>query len=243
TEMVCAIAYFKGLGDTQVRPGSMGRAAPCYDICIIDEDGHELPTGKTGQIAIRVKPERPMALFTEYWKNPEETASRYISGAGGDFYITGDTAYKDKDGYFYFVGRSDDIINSASYRIGPSEVESALQEHPCVLESAAIGVPEEMRGEIVQAYVVLRPGYEPTDKLKRELQSHCKRVTAPYKYPRQIVFIKELPKTISGKVRRVELRQRAATEARKKKARTRLRRRVLRYVVKVRKFLRMSGIF
>ncbi|MCL2648717.1 MAG: AMP-binding protein [Phycisphaerales bacterium] len=241
TEMVCSIGYFRGLGGglegTEMRAGSMGRAAPGFDVAIVDEDGRELPAGKTGQIAVRVKPNRPLALFVEYWKNPDETASRYT----GDFYLTGDTAYRDRDGYFYFVGRSDDVINSASYRIGPSEVESALQEHPAVLESAAIGVPEEMRGEIVQAYVVLRPGYEASEKLKRELQSHCKRVTAPYKYPRQIVFTRELPKTISGKIRRMELRHRAAVEARKKKARVRRRRKFLRYLVRMRKFLRIGS--
>ena len=207
TESVCMIGYFRCLGH-EVRPGSMGLAAPGYDVHVIDEDGKELPPGKVGQIALRVKPRRPMALFREYWQNPEETAARYLGG----WYLTGDTAYRDADGYFYFVGRADDVINSSSYRIGPSEVESALLEHPAVLESGAIGVPDEMRGEIVRAYVVLRPEHAPSEHLKRELQTHCKRVTAPYKYPRQIEFIDELPKTISGKIRRVELRARAAAE-------------------------------
>jgi acyl-coenzyme A synthetase/AMP-(fatty) acid ligase len=134
------------------------------------------------------------------------------------------------------VGRADDVINSASYRIGPSEVESALQEHASVLESAAIGVPEELRGEIVQAYVVLRPGFAASEQLKRELQAHCKRVTAPYKYPRQIVFVPELPKTVSGKIRRVELRARAAAEAKSARGRIRRRRKFLRYVARMRRF-------
>lgn len=207
TETVLLIGNFRCLGH-EVRPGSMGRAAPGFEVAIIDEDGAELPPGVVGQIAVRVTPHRPLAMFREYWGNPEETAARYL----GDFYLTGDTAWRDGDGYFYFVGRADDVINSSSYRIGPSEVESALLEHPAVLEAGAIGVPEEMRGEVVRAYVVLRAGYEPAEHLKRELQAHCKRVTAPYKYPRQIEFIDELPKTISGKIRRVELRARAAAE-------------------------------
>jgi acetyl-CoA synthetase/medium-chain acyl-CoA synthetase len=235
TETCCMIGYFRGLGAPEFREGSMGKAAPGYDLAIIDEDGNELPPNKTGQIAVRVKPQRPVPLFLEYWKNPEETASRYI----GNFYLTGDTAYRDADGYFYFVGRADDVINSASYRIGPTEVESALLEHSAVLESAAIGVPDELRGEIVQAYVVLRPGYEPSEHLKRELQTHCKRVTAPYKYPRQIVFIPELPKTVSGKIRRVELRARAAKEAVTARNRIRRRRKFLRYVARLR---RLFGI-
>ena len=135
------------------------------------------------------------------------------------------------------MGRADDVINSASYRIGPSEVESALQEHAAVLESGVVGVPEELRGEIVQAYVVLRPGYEASDALKRELQAHCKKVTAPYKYPRQIVFVPDLPKTISGKIRRVELRARAAAEAKARRAQVKRRRRFLRYVARMRKML------
>ncbi len=207
TESVLMIGCFRSLGD-EIRPGSMGRAAPGYDLAIVDEDGRELPPDTVGQIAVRVKPTRPMALFKEYWRNPEETTARYL----GEWYLTGDTARRDADGYFYFVGRADDVINSSSYRIGPAEVESVLLEHPAGLEAAAIGVPEEMRGEIVRAYIVVRPGYSPDDHLKHELQAHCKRVTAPYKYPRQIEFIDELPKTASGKVRRVALRARAAAE-------------------------------
>ena len=183
----------------------MGRAAPGVDVTIVDEDGRELPPGKTGQIALHVKPQRPLPLFAEYWKNPEETAAKHV----GDFYLTGDTGYCDKDGYFFFGGRADDVINSASYRIGPSEVESALLEHPSVLESAAIGVPEELRGEIVQAYIVLRPGFEPSEHLKRRVAGPLQTRHGAYKYPRQIVFVPELPKTVSGKIRRVELRPRS----------------------------------
>ncbi len=236
TEMVCLIGCFRGLGMTETPTGSMGQSAPGFEVAIVDDDGRELPHGKTGQIAVRVKPQRPIALYAEYWKNPQETASRIV----GDYYLTGDTGYRDPDGFFYFVGRADDVINSASYRIGPSEVESALQEHPAVLESAAIGVPEEMRGEIVQAYVVLRPGYTPGESLKRELQAHCKRVTAPYKYPRQIVFVTELPKTVSGKIRRVELRARAAAEAKKRLAQIRRRRKALRFLARARKLIGLA---
>ncbi|MCU0845721.1 MAG: AMP-binding protein, partial [Spirochaetes bacterium] len=143
----------------------------------------------------------PPGVFTGYWKAEEQTSF------SGDWYFTGDRAYKDEDGYFWFVGRSDDLIKSSGYRIGPFEVESALQEHPAVLESAVIGKPDELRGQLVKAFIILRPGFEPTAALVKELQEHVTRVTAPYKYPREIEFVNELPKTISGKVRRVELRK------------------------------------
>ena len=127
----------------------------------------------------------------------------------GDWYLTGDRAKRDADGYFWFVGRKDDVIKSSGYRIGPFEVESALLEHPAVLEVAVIGQPDSLRGQVVKAFVVLRPGIEPAEELKHELQTHCKRLIAPYKYPRQIEFVRELPKTSSGKTRHVELRQAA----------------------------------
>jgi acyl-coenzyme A synthetase/AMP-(fatty) acid ligase len=156
--------------------------------------------GEVGDIALRGS---PPTLFTGYYKNPDETnASRR-----GEWYLTGDRAQLDDDGYFWFVGRSDDVISSGAYRIGPFEVESALLEHPAVLESAVVGSPDPDRGNIVKAFVVLRPGRTGDAELVRELQEHCKRVTAPYKYPREIEFIAELPKTRSGKIRRVELRQ------------------------------------
>ncbi|HMD03579.1 MAG TPA: long-chain fatty acid--CoA ligase, partial [Candidatus Baltobacteraceae bacterium] len=137
------------------------------------------------------------------YKNEEET----VATRRGEWYLTGDRAQLDDDGYFWFVGRADDVISSGAYRIGPFEVESALLEHPAVAESAVVGSPDADRGNVVKAFVVLRPGFEPSDALVRELQEHCKRVTAPYKYPREIEFIAELPKTRSGKIRRVELRQ------------------------------------
>jgi acyl-coenzyme A synthetase/AMP-(fatty) acid ligase len=197
TENTLLVANLPG---DAVRPGSMGRPTPGHDVTVIDEDGNECKTGDTGDIALRGT---PPSLFKGYLKNPEETAKCYR----GEAYLTGDRAYVDEDGYFWFVGRADDVISSGAYRIGPFEVESALLEHPAVAESAVVGSPDADRGNIVKAFVVLRPGHDGNDALARELQEHCKRVTAPYKYPREIEFVKELPKTRSGKIRRVELRQ------------------------------------
>ena len=200
TETVLVAATFPA---TPWKPGSMGPAAPGHRLAIVDEDGRELPRGTEGDIAIAVQPERPVGMFSEYWKNPDATAKCHR----GDWYVTGDRASMDEDGYIWFVGRADDVINSASYRIGPFEVESALVEHPAVQEAAVIGKADALRGEIVKAFVVLAPGYPPTDALAGELQEHVKTVTAPYKYPREIEFVLDLPKTISGKIRRTELRQ------------------------------------
>ena len=200
TETVLLCANFPPLA---VKPGSMGKPSPGFDVSVIDHDGNELPPNKEGDIAVRIKPQRPTWIFKEYWRNPEATQNCIR----GDWYITGDRAYKDEDGYFWFVGRADDVIISAGYRIGPFEVESALKEHPAVAESAVIASPDEMRGEIVKAYIILAPGYTASPALATELQEHVKKVTAPYKYPREIEFVDSLPKTISGKIRRVELRE------------------------------------
>jgi acyl-coenzyme A synthetase/AMP-(fatty) acid ligase len=183
-----------------VRPGSMGKPTPGHDIDVVDTDGVPCEPGEVGDIGLRGD---PPTLFRGYYKNEEETRTT----RRGEWYLTGDRAQKDDDGYFWFVGRSDDVISSGAYRIGPFEVESALLEHPAVLESAVVGSPDPDRGNIVKAFVVVRPGYEPDEALVCELQEHCKRVTAPYKYPREIEFVVELPKTRSGKIRRVELRQ------------------------------------
>jgi acyl-coenzyme A synthetase/AMP-(fatty) acid ligase len=191
-----------------VRPGSMGKPAPGIDLQVIDVHGHVLPPGTEGDIAVRVKPERPPGLFLGYRHEPDKTAGCFV----GDWYITGDRAKVDEDGYFWFVSRSDDVILSSGYRIGPFEVESALIEHPAVMESAVVSSPDPDRGEIVKAYVVLAAGYEPSQELAQTLQLHVKEVTAPYKYPRKIEFIEELPKTVSGKIRRVELRNREWAE-------------------------------
>ena len=197
TETVLLAANLPGM---PVRPGSMGKPFPGHDLRVVGETGEELPPGEIGELALRGA---PPSLFREYWKNPEETQAC----RRGEYYLTGDRARRDEDGYLWFIGRADDVIISAGYRIGPFEVESALLEHPAVLESAVVASPDPVRGEIVKAFVVLRPGHAPGDELARALQEHVKRVTAPYKYPRAIEFVAALPKTVSGKIRRVELRE------------------------------------
>ncbi len=204
TETVVLIGNFRARGD-EVHPGSMGKPSPGFEVALLDDELNQLPAGEEGEVAVRVKPRRPIGLFREYWRNPAENQLRFR----GDWYLTGDRATRDEEGYFWFVGRGDDVIKSASYRIGPFEVESALIEHPAVVEAAVVGKADSVRGQIVKAFVVLGKDRVPSEELKRELQDHCKRVTAPYKYPREIEFLTEFPKTISGKIRRVELRQRA----------------------------------
>ena len=199
TETVILCANFPPL---EVRPGSMGKPSPGMTVAVIDEDGRALPADSEGDIAVRFRPERPVGMFREYWRNPEATEAC----KRGDWYVTGDRAYVDGDGYFWFVGRADDVIISAGYRIGPFEVESALIEHPAVAETAVVAKRDTMRGTIVKAFVILAPGHSGSDQLTQELQEHVKKVTAPYKYPREIEYVTELPKTISGKIRRVELR-------------------------------------
>ena len=205
TETVVLIGNFASLG-FPVRPGSMGKPTPGMNLSLLDDDGQEVPAGVEGEIAVRVKPYRPLGLFQEYWQNPGETADKFQ----GDWYLTGDRAICDADGYYWFIGRRDDVIKSSGYRIGPFEVESALIEHPSVLDVAVIGKPDAARGQIVKAFIVLRAGQAPSDAFKEELQQHCKRTIAPFKYPREIEFVDSLPKTTSGKTRRVELRQRQA---------------------------------
>jgi len=185
-----------------IRPGSMGKAVPGHIIEIVDEDGNILGPGEEGHIALSLEP-RPPGLMKEYWKNDEANKKAFR----GKWYYTGDRAYKDEKGYIWFVGRADDVIKSSGYRIGPFEVESALQEHIAVVESAVIGIPDELRGQLVKAFIVLAAGYEPSEELTKELQNHVKKLTAPYKYPRIIEYRTELPKTISGKIKRAELRK------------------------------------
>ncbi len=187
----------------EVRPGSMGKPAPGVTIGVVDEQGNEVPTGEEGQIAVKIKPERPVGLFQEYWRDAEAMERSFLD----EWYLTGDKAYRDEDGYLWFVGRADDVIISAGYRIGPFEVESALIEHPAVAESAVVASPDPVRGEIVKAFVILAPDYVASDELVVSLQDHVRTTTAPYKYPRAVEFVTELPKTVSGKIRRVELRQ------------------------------------
>ncbi|MEW9672905.1 acyl-CoA synthetase [Ammoniphilus sp. 3BR4] len=180
--------------------GSMGKPTPGNRVEIIDEDGNPVPVGQVGDIAIhRSTP----ALFKGYLNDPERTAAAFR----GEWYLTGDQAKKDEDGYFWFEGRSDDIIISSGYTIGPFEVEDALVKHPAVKESAVVASPDEIRGAIVKAFVILKDSNEASEELVRQLQEHVKNMTAPYKYPREIEFVTELPKTSSGKIRRVELRQ------------------------------------
>lgn len=203
TELTVVLATFPWM---EPKPGSMGKPAAGYDIDIIDiydENGRSCEVGEIGEIVIRTDRQKPVGMFDGYYNDPERTRGVWHDG----LYHTGDTAWRDEDGYFWFVGRTDDVIKSSGYRIGPFEVESALLEHPAVLECAVTGVPDPIRGQVVKATIVLTKGYQPGEALKQELQEHVKRVTAPYKYPRIIEFAAELPKTISGKIRRVEIRE------------------------------------
>ena len=201
TETVCVLSNFTFL---PVKYGSVGKPTPGHDVRIVDDEGKELPANEEGNIAIRVEGRRPPGLMKEYWKDPDAMAKAFHHG----FYFTGDRAYRDEDGYFWFVGRDDDVIKSSGYRIGPFEVESALMEHPSVAECAVVGVedPKGIRGIVVKAFIILKKGFEPSDDLAKDIQEHVKNTTAPYKYPRIVEFVTELPKTISGKIKRKELR-------------------------------------
>jgi acetyl-CoA synthetase len=200
TETVLCIGTFPGMAP---KFGSMGKPSPGWKIELHDEAGKPVGLHEEGRIAIRLDP-RPAGMFREYLGNEEENKKSFIDG----FYYTGDKAYKDEDGYFWFIGRDDDVIKASGYRIGPFEVESALIEHPAVQEAAVVGSPDDIRGLIVKAFVILKPGITPSEALIREIQNHVKKVTAPYKYPRAIEFVDSLPKTISGKIKRNELRDR-----------------------------------
>jgi acetyl-CoA synthetase len=194
------------------RLGSMGRPLPLYDTRILDENGRECAVGQTGEICIRVDtgdPEQPYppGIMLEYYRDPDKTAQTVCGG----WYHSGDTAWRDEDGYFWYVGRNDDVIKSSGYRIGPFEIESVLLEHPAVRECAVTGVPDEVRGTAVKATIVLAPGHEGSAELTKELQTWVKTQTAPYKYPRHISYVDALPKTVNGKVRRAVIR--AADEA------------------------------
>ncbi|MUV38680.1 Acetate--CoA ligase [Lentibacillus sp. JNUCC-1] len=186
--------------DMDVKPGSMGKPTPGNDVAIIDENGEPLPPGEIGDIALKLG---SPALFREYYKDTERTKM----SRRGEYYVTGDQASMDEDGYFWFEGRRDDIIISSGYTIGPFEVEDALVKHSAVQECAVVGKPDEIRGTIVKAFIVLKPGVSGDAELVKDLQDHVKQMTAPYKYPREISFIEELPKTTSGKIRRIELRK------------------------------------
>lgn len=185
-------------------PGSMGKPSPLYDIQLVDADGHVCEDGEEGSIVVMgVDKNPPVGLFTGYYNDPELT-EKYL-GSGN--YNLGDVAWRDSHGYYWFVGRNDDVIKCSGYRIGPFEVESALLEHPSVVECAITAAPDPVRGQVVKATIVLAKGYEPSEALIKELQNHVKRVTAPYKYPRIVEFVKELPKTLGGKIKRAEIRK------------------------------------
>ncbi len=199
TECTVAVATYPWF---EPKPGSMGMPSPGYDIDIIDENGNSCEVGDEGQIVIYTGKGKPLGMFDGYFRDDQLTNTVWHD----DIYYTGDMAWRDEDGYFWFVGRADDVIKSSGYRIGPFEVESALMEHHAVLECAITAVPDPDRGQIVKATIVLTSNYQPSDELAKELQEHVKKVTAPYKYPRIIEFVRELPKTISGKIRRVQIR-------------------------------------
>lgn len=202
TEATLIITTFPWI---EPKPGSMGIANPLYEVDLIAPDGRSVEAGEQGQIIIRTGDRKPFGLFKEYYRDPELTREVWRDG----IYYTGDIAWKDEDGYYWFVCRADDIIKSSGYRIGPFEVESALMTHSAVVECAITGVPDEIRGQIVKATVVLSKEMREKagEELVKELQDHVKKVTAPYKYPRIIEVVEELPKTISGKIRRVEIRE------------------------------------
>ncbi|MDR3625890.1 MAG: AMP-binding protein, partial [Ignavibacteriaceae bacterium] len=200
TELTVVVGTFPFM---EPKPGSMGKPSPGYDIDLLDLDGKVCEVGEVGQIVVRTDKKVPWGIFSGYYRDDELTKQVWHDGV----YYTGDTAWRDEDGYYWFVGRVDDIIKSSGYRIGPFEIESALIEHPAVLECAITAVPDPERGQIVKATVVLANNYQPSNELAKALQEHVKKVTAPYKYPRIVEFVTELPKTISGKIRRVEIRE------------------------------------
>ncbi|GHT40429.1 acetyl-CoA synthetase [Bacteroidia bacterium] len=205
TETTVIIANFAWITP---KPGSMGMPNPAYDIDLVTPDGRSCEVGEHGEIVIRIDRWRPVGLFLEYYRDKELNDSVFYNGA----YHTGDIAWRDEDGYYWFVGRNDDVIKSSGYRIGPFEVESAVLTHPAVIECAITGVPDEVRGQIIKASIILAPEYKSraNAELVKEIQDHVKRVTAPYKYPRIVEFVEELPKTISGKIRRGQIRSESA---------------------------------
>ena len=198
TELTLCIANL--MGDTH-RLGSMGKPTPLYDVDIVDSEGNSVPDGETGEIVVKTKDKVPCGLFLEYYQDEDKTKQVWHDG----YYHTGDTAWRDEDGFFWYVGRVDDVIKSSGYRIGPFEIESVIMELPYVLECGVSAAPDEVRGQVVKASIVLTKGTEPTEELKKEIQSYVKEHTAPYKYPRIVVFRDSLPKTISGKIQRNQL--------------------------------------
>ena len=205
TETTVLIANLRGMTP---KPGSMGRPTPQYVADIVDENGKPCAPGVNGEIVVGIEP-RPPGMMIGYYRDPEKTAKTHYGG----YHHTGDIAWKDEDGYFWYIGRNDDVIKSSGYRISPFEVESVLVEHPSVLECAITGVPDPVRGQVVKATIVLKKGYEPDEELKKEIQKFVKKSTAPYKYPRIVEFVPELPKSISGKIRRHVIRDKDASDS------------------------------
>ena len=199
TECTVALATYSWM---EPKPGSMGKPSPGYHIDLVDDEGNSCEIGEEGQIVIYTDLSAPIGMFGGYYRDDVLTRKVWHD----DVYYTGDMAWRDEDGYYWFVGRADDVIKSSGYRIGPFEVESALMEHPAVMECAITAVPDPDRGQVVKATIILTKNYQASDELARELQEHVKKVTAPYKYPRIVEFVSELPKTISGKIRRVQIR-------------------------------------
>ncbi len=200
SESTVMIANFEWF---EIDPGAMGKPNPTYHIDIVDEDGRSVPAGVEGELVVRdVNTNKPVGLFTGYYRDEESTRKCWHDNT----YHTGDVVYKDEHGLFWFVGRNDDVIKASGYRISPFEVESALIEHPAVVECAVTGAPDPIRGTVVKATVVLAKGYTPSEDLKKDIQNYVKSITAPYKYPRILEFVEELPKTFSGKIKRAEIR-------------------------------------
>ena len=198
TETTLSIANLVGMNP---KPGSMGKPTPLYDIDIVNADGTSCGVGETGEIVIKTSDKVPCGLFLGYYNEEEKTKEVWHDG----YYHTGDTAWKDEHGYYWYVGRVDDVIKSSGYRIGPFEIENVIMELPYVLECGVTAAPDEIRGQVVKACIVLVKGTEKTEELKKEIQSYVKQKTAPYKYPRIVEFRDELPKTISGKIQRNKL--------------------------------------
>ena len=217
---ITGLSIYEGFGQTETtlqlatlpcmeaKPGSIGKPVPGWDVCVLNEQGEVCNQGEEGEICVRLTNNKPCSLFVEYLDEPELTEKAMHDG----WYHTGDKAWVDAEGYFWFLGRVDDLIKTSGYRVGPFEVESALVSHDAVMEAAVTGIPDPVRGQVVKATVVLRPGFSSSEVLTRELQDHVKVVTAPYKYPRVVEYVAELPKTISGKIKRSEIRSRDAEQ-------------------------------
>ncbi|MGN1422530.1 MAG: AMP-binding protein, partial [Oscillospiraceae bacterium] len=199
TESTCILGNITGMTP---KPGSMGKPTPLYEVDLMKANGEMCAAGEVGEIVVKGEYTRTPGLYRGYYRNKEVTDSAWHDG----YYHTGDTAWRDEDGYYWYVGRNDDVIKSSGYRIGPFEIESVLITHPAVLECAVTGAPDPIRGQVVKATIVLAKGYTPSDELAKEIQDHVKHNTAPYKYPRIVEFCDELPKTISGKIKRAEIR-------------------------------------